>query len=44
MVNPRSAMYAGYSQGGYSDDQFPGMFSNDRSLFLKLSYAWQPQG
>jgi len=42
-LNPRSAIYAGYSQGGFSDDDYPGLFSSSRSLFLKLSYAWQPQ-
>ena len=41
-LNPRSALYAGYSQGGFSDDDYPGLFSNGRSLVLKLSYAWQP--
>jgi hypothetical protein len=41
-VNPRTALYAGWSQGGYSDDQQPGLFQDNRSLFLKLSYAWQP--
>jgi hypothetical protein len=43
-LNPRSALYAGYSQGGYADDEFQQLFSSDRSLFLKLSYAWQPRG
>ncbi|GAB3371651.1 DUF5916 domain-containing protein [Lysobacter rhizosphaerae] len=42
-LNPRSALYAGYSQGGYSDDEFQQLFTSNRSLFLKLSYAWQPQ-
>lgn len=42
-LNPRSALYAGYSQGGYSDDRHDEIFSDARSLFLKLSYAWQPQ-
>ena len=41
-LNPRSALYAGYSQGAYSDDQVRDIFTNTRSLFLKLSYAWQP--
>ncbi|MFC5579154.1 DUF5916 domain-containing protein [Lysobacter niabensis] len=42
-LNPRSALYAGYSEGGYSDDDFQDLFTSDRSLFLKLTYAWQPQ-
>ena len=41
-LNPRSAVYAGYSEGGYSDDEVLDVFTNTRSLFLKLSYAWQP--
>jgi hypothetical protein len=41
-LNPRSAIYAGYSEGGYSDDQVRDIFSNTRSVFLKLTYAWQP--
>lgn len=42
-MNPRTALYAGYSQGGYADDVQAGFFTNARSVFLKLSYAWQPQ-
>ncbi len=42
-LNPRSAVYAGYSQGGYSDDLQNDLFANNRNVFLKLSYAWQPQ-
>jgi len=42
-VNPRTALYAGYSQGGYADDLQESFFNNTRSVFLKLSYAWQPQ-
>ena len=42
-LNPRSALYAGYSQGGYSDDVQNALFANNRNVFLKLSYAWQPQ-
>jgi hypothetical protein len=41
-LNPRSALYAGYSHGGYSDDDQPSLTDDSRSLFLKLSYAWQP--
>jgi hypothetical protein len=41
-LNPRSAVYAGYSHGGYSDDRQRALTDNSRSLFLKLSYAWQP--
>lgn len=42
-VNPRTALYAGTSFGSFMDDANPEMFNNSRSLFLKFSYAWQPQ-
>ncbi|MEO8002955.1 MAG: DUF5916 domain-containing protein [Arenimonas sp.] len=41
-INPRTAFYAGYSEGQYSDDDFPDLFATNRALFMKLSYAWQP--
>ena len=42
-VNPRTAFYAGTSFGAFMDDANPELFNNSRSLFLKFSYAWQPQ-
>lgn len=42
-LNPRSALYAGYSHGAFADDRIDTLFDNSRSVFLKLSYAWQPQ-
>ena len=42
-VNPRTALYAGTSFGSFMDDANPEMFNNSRSLFLKFSYAWQPE-
>jgi Domain of unknown function (DUF5916)/Carbohydrate family 9 binding domain-like len=42
-INPRTAFYAGYSEGQFSDDQFTELFANNRALFMKFSYAWQPQ-
>ena len=41
-VNPRTALYAGTSLGALMDDANPDLFSNTRSVFLKLSYGWQP--
>ncbi len=41
-LNPRSALYAGYSHGGYADDLQRTLTDNSRSVFVKLSYAWQP--
>jgi Domain of unknown function (DUF5916) len=41
-VNPRTGLYLGYSHGGYSDDAQRALADRSRSLFLKLTYAWQP--
>jgi hypothetical protein len=46
-LNPRTALYAGYSHGAFDIDregdalQDP-LVDSSRSVFLKLSYAWQP--
>jgi len=42
-VNPRTALYAGTSYGAFLDDDNRELFGNTRSVFLKLSYGWQPQ-
>jgi len=41
-VNPRTALYAGGSYGAFMDDDNPDLFGNTRSVFVKLSYGWQP--
>lgn len=41
-VNPRTALYAGTSWGAFMDDENPQLFGNTRSVFVKLSYGWQP--
>lgn len=41
-VNPRTAVYAGASYGAFMDDDHPDLFGNTRSVFVKLSYGWQP--
>lgn len=41
-VNPRTAIYAGGSYGAFMNDENPDMFGIARSLFVKLSYGWQP--
>jgi len=41
-VNPRTALYAGTSYGAFMDDDNPDLFGNTRSVFVKLSYGWQP--
>jgi hypothetical protein len=42
-VNTRTALYAGASYGAFMDDDNRDLFGNTRSVFLKLSYGWQPQ-
>ncbi len=41
-LNPRSALYLGYSHAGYADDLQTSLTDSGRNLFMKLSYAWQP--
>jgi hypothetical protein len=41
-VNPRTVVYAGASYGAFMDDDHPALFGDTRSVFLKLSYGFQP--
>ena len=41
-INPRTALYAGASYGAFMDDDNQDLFGSTRSVFLKLSYGWQP--
>lgn len=41
-VNPRTAVYAGGTLGGFLDDENRDLFASTRGLFIKLSYGWQP--
>jgi len=41
-INPRTVAYAGASYGAFRDDENPDLFGNTRSLFVKLSYGFQP--
>jgi len=41
-VNPRTAVYAGASYGAFMDDDNQDLFGATRSVFVKLSYGWQP--
>lgn len=41
-IDPRTALYAGASYGAFMDDDHPELFGDTRSVFLKLSYGWQP--
>ena len=39
-VNPQTVFFAGYSDNGYQDDDLTKIEKTDRSVFLKMSYAW----
>jgi hypothetical protein len=41
-LNPRTVFFVGYSDNQIEDDERPDMTTLDRTLFLKLSYAWMP--
>ena len=38
-VNPRTVFFAGYSDGGFENQDFT-MRSTDRTIFLKIGYSW----
>ena len=42
-INPRTALYTGASYGSMLDSDTLELFGGTRSVFLKLSYGWQPQ-
>lgn len=39
-INPQTVFYAGYSTGQYGEQRFSNLEQEQRSLFLKFSYAW----
>ncbi len=39
-LNPKTVFFAGYSDNGYQDDELDRIERDNRSLFIKLSYAW----
>jgi hypothetical protein len=41
-INPRTALYTGASYGALLDSDTLELFGGTRSVFLKLSYGWQP--
>ena len=38
-VNPRTVLFAGYSEGGFENQDFT-MTTTGRAVFLKIGYAW----
>lgn len=41
-LNPQTLFIAGYQQGKFNDDQITPENSDQRTVFMKLSYAWTP--
>jgi len=41
-VNPRTVFFLGYSDNHYDDDSLTTLETTDRTLFMKISYAWMP--
>jgi hypothetical protein len=39
-VNPLTKFFIGYSDSAYEDDTLSALTRNERSIFMKLSYAW----
>jgi hypothetical protein len=39
--NPQTLFYLGYSDGGFQDDHLDKINKDNRSIFMKMSYAWQ---
>ncbi len=42
-VNPRTVLFAGYSDNGIEDDSVNSLTTTNKTLFFKLGYAWEPQ-
>lgn len=40
-LNPQSLFYMGYSDSGFQDDDLKHIERDERSIFAKISYAWQ---
>jgi hypothetical protein len=39
-LNPLTKFFVGYSDSAYQDDVLPSLTKNERSVFMKFSYAW----
>lgn len=40
-VNPQTLFFAGYSDNGFQNDEMAHIEKENRSVFMKFSYAWQ---
>lgn len=41
-LNPQTVFFLGYADNHFDDDDFDGLTRLDRSVFIKLAYAWVP--
>ncbi len=41
-VNPRTVLFAGYSDNSFEDDSVDSLTTTDQTLFFKVGYAWEP--
>lgn len=41
-LNPQTVFFIGYSDGHRDDDELFGLTQTERTLFIKLGYAWTP--
>ncbi|MEM7281254.1 MAG: DUF5916 domain-containing protein, partial [Pseudomonadota bacterium] len=41
-INPQTVFFLGYSDSHVDEDETPGLTVADRTLFMKLGYAWIP--
>jgi hypothetical protein len=39
-LNPLTKFFVGYSDSAYQDDVLTSLTKNERSVFMKFSYAW----
>jgi len=40
MINPLSRLFIGYGDSAFSDDDNPGLYRTEQTVFMKFSYAW----
>lgn len=41
-INPQTVFFVGYSDQHIEDDDLDGLTATDRTLFMKIGYAWTP--
>ena len=41
-INPQTVFFLGYSDNHYDDDDLNTLEQTDRTLFMKIGYAWTP--